>query len=63
MKKHKSTLKEYMPARVRQNLGADPTYHFNCGIASEGSYGKDGRGKPIRVSRPGKTARDKAKHG
>jgi hypothetical protein len=49
MKNKVSVLKEYMPAKDRSSMGKLPTTHENC-------MEKTG------VSRPGKTARDRAKN-
>lgn len=46
----KKTLKDYMSDRQRRALGDRPTWHSNCI-------------EHCKVSRPGKTARDKAKRG
>ena len=43
-----STLKQYMSAKDRAEMGQLPTWHSNC-IAKTG------------VARPGKTARDRAR--
>jgi|TARA_Y100000310_G_C20070657_1_gene529219 hypothetical protein len=48
--KHESRLKKFMTLDQRAKIGNLPTYHLHC-------FDKTG------VSRPGKTARDKAKKG
>jgi hypothetical protein len=48
-----SNLKEFMPSIVRRELGDLPTTHLNCRAACE-------KAGILPVSRPGKTARDKA---
>ena len=53
------TLKHYMSKKHRDILGNRPTWHSNCTKATQEA--KDGKVFKSGVSRPGKTARDRAR--
>ena len=57
---HGKTLKDYMSKQHREKLGNRPTWHSICTEVTQG-VAKSGKVVKPGISRPGKTARDRAR--